>query len=98
MDWRLDMKKWIKLKQGSPAAWLMFLIGLFAIGLVYVVFTEPFSMLYDQLYPAINNTGFSTSATRVHTVWKVFPVILIVALGIWAILRTVRREPDSGFY
>lgn len=91
-------KEWIKLKQGSPAAWLMFLVGLFAIGLVYVVFTEPFSMLYDQLYPAINGTGFATSATRVHTVWKVFPVILIVALGIWAILRTVRREPDSGFY
>ena len=92
----MDMK--IKFKQGSPAAWLMFLVGLFTIGLVYVVFTEPFSMLYDQLFPAINSTGFATSAVRIHTVWKVFPVILIVALGIWAILRTVRREPDSSFY
>lgn len=97
-------------KKGSAWAWLIVLIAMFAIGLIYIIFTQ---ILMGTLFPdvesyldtvtytngsAYNNTDALRTISYLKTAWNVWPIIVFVGLMIVGFVMSQRREPIGYRY
>lgn len=97
-------------KKGGAWAWLIVLIAMFAIGLIYIVFTQ---VLVGTLFPSVesyldtvtyaNGTVYNvTDAKRtinyLKTAWNVWPIFVFVGLIIAGFVMAQRREPIGYRY
>lgn len=85
-------------KKGSAAyVFIVLLASLFVIGLIYVVMARPFDIIYTSLYSNITS-DMQPTAQKIRSVWIMYPMIVIFGLIVWAIISTLKREPDTGMY
>lgn len=89
--------------KGTVIVWLQVLFGIFIIGAVYIIFSY---VLYSDVAgianivntSTINSTQAQSTISIVSTVWRWWPLPLIVGLVIYGIVASQRREPDSYYY
>lgn len=89
--------------KGTVIVWLQVLFGIFIIGGVYIIFSY---VLYSDVAgianivntSTINSTQAQSTISIVSTVWRWWPLPLIVGLIIYGIVASQRREPDSYYY
>lgn len=89
--------------KGTVIVWLQVLFGIFIIGAVYIIFSY---VLYSDVAgianivntSTINSTQAQSTISIVSTVWRWWPLPLIVGLIIYGIVASQRREPDSYYY
>lgn len=90
------VKKLLRSKKANALAWLIALVLVFVIGLVYAVMTHPFTMIYDKLYPNVtanpSEAAYTPTFDKISNVWKIWPILVILGVIIWAIVETVNRN------
>jgi len=89
--------------KGVASVWLSALIGIFIVGLLYVIFSYVlFGQITPVIYPqiqAINATASGLNSTQldntlniISTVWMLFPLIFIFGLIFWAFVASQKTE------
>lgn len=93
------------MKKGSAVAWFNILIGIFVIGLAYLIFSQ---VIYEYIRPTVvsgleslNTTAKDRALDTINLldiVWSYWPLILIFGLLLYGIIQAQRREPDEYAY
>lgn len=84
----------IKSKKAQLVVWLFALVFLFMIATVYIIMTKPFIMIHDQFAGNFTGTIYEPTFEKITTFWVVWPVLVIVGVFVWAILSSMRRDPN----
>ena len=85
--------------KGSAYVWFVILALMFAVILVYNVFSETLSIVSPEVRTFINNTNSSMAGNAtatldtVEVVWRYWPLFFILGLLIWGIVASQRQEP-----
>lgn len=72
----------------------------FVVILLWTLNVRIYQPLEDKVLPMINDTedlNTSQSITNIHTAIKSWPLIIIIGVWIWAILSTLRRDPNVSY-
>lgn len=83
-----------KKSQSQLFVWLFALLFLFLISLVYLIMTKPYIAVRDMFEPNFTGTEFESTFDKINTYWRVWPIILITTIIIWAVLSTMRSSPN----
>lgn len=82
--------------------WVTILVGLFVVGMVYMLFS--YVLYSDQVglenivnSSTWNNTQAQNTLTNINMAWRMWPLVFIVGLIMWGIVSSQRREPDYGY-
>ncbi len=78
--------------QAQLAVWLFALLFLFLISLVYLIMTKPYIQIRDMFEPNFTGSEFESTFNKIDTYWKVWPVLLITSIVIWAVVMTMRTS------
>lgn len=89
------MKRLLKNKKGSAFVWIVFLISLAAVGIVYTIMAQPFSLIYNATWDDIEGTPGEDTINKLVTIYKISPLIVVAGLIIWAFVHMVRRDQGS---
>jgi len=81
--------------QGIAGAWIVGMTSLFVILIVYASMSEPFIQLYDALYNTTNDTATHATMAVTRMAWNKWAIILTLAVVIYIIAYSLRREPDD---
>ena len=76
--------------QSELFVWFFALLFLFMISLVYLIMTKPYILIRDKFEANFTGTEFESTFDKINTYWKVWPVLLIGSIVIWAIVSTMR--------
>ena len=74
--------------------WLFALLFLFLTSLVYLIMTKPFIMIRDMFEPNFTGTEFESTFNKIDTYWKVWPILLITSIVIWAFVSMTRTSTN----
>ena len=93
---------------GTAFSWVYGLISLFGVGIIYIIFNEVFTVyLLPTVVSNINSTTTITTATKntifaqyaqFMTFFHFLPYILFLAVTIYLILASWRKEAEGGYY
>lgn len=74
--------------------WLFALLFLFLISLVYLIMTKPYIMVRDKFEPNFTGSEFEDTFNKIDTYWKVWPILLITSIVIWAFVSTTQNTAN----
>lgn len=74
--------------------WFFALLFLFMISLVYLIMTKPFILVRDKFEANFTGSEFESTFDKINTYWKLWPVILIGSIIIWAVMSTLQNNPN----
>lgn len=81
-------------KKGQAYVWIFALAFLFMIGVVYIIMTKPFITIHDIFAPNFTGTQYEPTIQKIRTFWVVWPILVTVGIIIWALLSSMRRDPN----
>ena len=84
--------------QGVINAWVVGLIGLFVVGLVWLVFSRPFNIVYSTMSALTTDQQALSTLSIVKTAFYAVPILLIIGLAIWILVAGTRKEPYMEQY
>ena len=84
-------------KKGSAYAWFMATVSLFAIGLIYMIMTQPIIKIQQATWSQVEGSEYAQTYNTTVLVWKYWPVVLIIGIIIVAIFASIKREPYTGY-
>ena len=88
------MRKQRNNRKGQVTVWIFALIFLFTISLVYIVMTKPFLLVRDKFEGNFTGTEFEETFNRLNTFWRIWPILVVVGVIIWAVLSSIRQNPQ----
>ena len=90
----------------GAATWIVFLALLFTIWLVYEAFSPAVVGLSTNVEMLVNASDAGTNSVitqnslstlaLIGTVWQYFPILLLFGLLLWAMLGSMKTEPQYG--
>lgn len=83
-----------KNKKAQVGVWLYALLFLFMIGLVYIIMTKPFLAVRDKFAPNFTGTEFEPTFDKINTFWKLWPILVVVGVFLWAFLKGIQQNPN----
>ncbi len=83
-----------KKSQVQLMVWLFALLFLFLISLVYLIMTKPYIMVRDKFEANFTGTEFEDTFNKIDTYWKVWPILLITSIVIWAFVQVTRTTSN----
>lgn len=88
---------------GSGYAWVLVIAFLICLGVMYVVGYGLWYVVFSHLnssYPNIFEPGTQgyTVYIRLNNLWRFFPIIILFAILIWAVLYTIRAERKEIYH
>ncbi len=87
-----------KQKKGQQiTVWFFALIFLFIIGLVYMIMTKPFVLIRDKFEANFTGSEFENTFKQINTMWRVWPILVIMGVIIWAVVASTRQTPNIPF-
>ena len=81
-------------KKGQIVVWLFALLFLFMISLVYIIMTKPFITIHDMFAGNFTGTVYEPTFDKIRTFWVLWPILVIIGVFIWAILSSMRSNPN----
>lgn len=87
-------------KRGAALIMISAIIAIFTILTVYYATTKPFYTLNDNFNASMTaqgNTQAVTSLGRLDTVWRWFPIIMVIGVLFWLFLKLLRRQ-EQNYY
>lgn len=82
-------------KKGDSAAFVVALVLLFALGIIYIGLREAVEHTYAITSTSnYNFTGghHADSAEKLYTIFKWWPIIILLALFLWMLIASLRRR------
>ena len=80
--------------QGELQVWVFALLFLFMISLVYLIMTKPFIMIRDKFEANFTGSQFESTFDKINTYWKVWPILLLTSIVVWAVMSTMRTSSN----
>lgn len=87
-------RKQSKSKKAQIVVWMFALVFLFMISLVYIIMTKPFITVHDTFASNFTGTIYEPTFEKIRTFWVIWPILVIVGVFIWAILSSMRSNPN----
>ncbi len=84
-------------KSQQITVWFFALIFLFIIALVYIIMTKPFITIRDMFVENFTGSDFESTFDKINTMWRVWPILVIMGVIIWAIVASGRQTPNIPF-
>lgn len=84
--------------QSGLGVWLFALLFLFMVSLVYIIMTKPFLMVRDKFEANFTGTEFEPTFDKINTYWRVWPIIVITSIFIWAVVQSNRQSPGPPVF
>lgn len=78
--------------QGVLMVWFFALLFLFMISLVYLIMTKPFLLVRDKFESNFTGSEFESTFDKINTYWRLWPVILIGSVIVWAVMTTLNTN------
>ena len=88
------MRKIINQKKGQVVVWIFALVFLFMIALIYIIMTKPFLLIRDRFEANFTGTEFEETFTRLNTFWRIWPILVVLGVFLWAVLSTIKQNPQ----
>lgn len=82
-------------KKAQAFVWLFVMFVIFAMGLIYTVFSQPFHQVVGILEKNVTGTPYEPTKDKIVTIWDFFLLIFLIAMIIWGILAAQRRNPNE---
>lgn len=79
--------------EGWAGAILIAFLTLFFLILLWNAFTPAVNTVFNSVEPMINDSDGQQVMSYLHISWKYFPILLIIGIIIYVIVRGVTREP-----
>jgi len=85
-------------KKGQNAAlvWIMAIVSIFIVGITWISMAEPFEQVDSKIGSQINDS-FQPTRQKIVSVFKTWPLWVILGIILWALAQMLRREPQAGF-
>ena len=83
-----------KQRKAQVTVWIFALLFLFMIALVYIIMTKPFLLVRDKFEGNFTGTEFEETFTRLNTFWKIWPILVTLGVFLWALLSTIKTNPQ----
>ncbi len=74
---------------GNLTVWIFALMFLFMIALIYIIMTKPFIFIRDKLGSNFTGTEFEETFDRINTFWRLWPVLVIFGVILWAVVSSM---------
>lgn len=84
-------------KKGDFFIWFFALVAIFTISVIYLIMSEPWQQIYDKFEPNLT-TEHKATAHKLQSVWKNWPILMILGVIITAVVMMNRKGPDVGYY
>ena len=81
---------------GVAMTWILIIVLVFILGAVYLLFSNPWDMLYSRFEPNLTADQKAT-AHKLNNVWITAPIILILVIVIAGVIKTMGGSSDTGF-
>ena len=65
--------------------------------LMYLVMTKPYVMIRDKFESNFTGSEFQETFDRINTMWRVWPILVIMGVVIWAVVASGRQTPNIPF-
>jgi len=92
------MKK-IKLIQGAAFVWFVFILFIIVFGFTYSILMKPVGIMYNHDYNdslLVSEDVYQNFYTRSKAIFFWFPLVAILAMVYWAIIRMHQRNEYGG--
>lgn len=86
-----------KSKKGDAVALIIAIIATFAVGVIYIIMSKPYSILWDFANSSVP-AEYQSTILRLKTQWMAWPLIMVGGILLWLILTILRKQRDSGMY
>ena len=79
-------------KKGSGYVWLYGLIMLFTLGLLWILTASPMEKIYDALENSTGDAQMENTKLKMKNNYMIAPLVLMVAIFIFMLIGSQRRE------
>lgn len=91
-------------KKANLMGWFIVLVLIFFIAVAYMAFTQPFRYIDDNYGRKINFTKSADDTehgtqviNKIRMYWRVWPIIIIAFLIVWAFFNSLRQDPNYPY-
>ena len=87
-------------KRGAALIMIAAIFAIFTVLIVYYSTTKPFYVINDNVNASMTlqgNTRALTSLGRIDTVWRWFPLVMILGIVFWLFLKLIRRQQNDYY-
>jgi hypothetical protein len=84
-------------KRGSVWAWFVVTISVFIIAIVYMIMTKPIIEIQKVTNETLNDSDYASTYNRVITVWKYWPIVMLLGLILVGVMYSIKKEPYTGY-
>lgn len=82
-------------KKGAAVTWIAFLVVIFLVGIVYIIMSEPWTILYNTFTTNLTADQLEVS-NKINNMWNLWPLLFIVVAAIITLWKLLKDEPDTG--
>lgn len=86
-----------KNKKASIWGWFMITVAVFVIAILYMILTKPVIEIQKATNDTLNDSDYATTYNQVITVWKYWPIVMLLGLIILGIMMSLKKEPYTGY-
>ena len=86
-----------KAQNSGPAVWFIAMLLIFTIGIIYITMSVGWDAVYDKFQPGLPAEHQAT-ATRMNSIWSLWPLVVTVGIIIWAFIMQSRNNPGTNGY
>lgn len=86
------MNKRYKYKKAHSFVWLYVIVSIFGMGLLYIVFSQPFDNVSDYMSTNLTGSRYESTYTKLIGIWNFWPLIFLIGILIFGIVTTMRRD------
>lgn len=90
----------IKTRNGQPYVLIVFLLGLFMVGLIFVLMMKPMEMVYNDYTvsePQLQEDVYQNFLNQSRTIFLWAPFVILLGLVIWALIESHRKTDMYGY-
>lgn len=84
-------------QNSGPIVWIVAMLLIFTVGIIYVTMTVGWDAVYDQFMPGLP-AEYQGTATRMQTMWKLWPIAVTIGILLWAFIMQTRNNPGGNGY
>ena len=88
------MRKQRNQKKAQVTVWIFALVFLFMTALIYIIMTKPYILVRDKFVDNFTGTEFEETFTRLNTFWRIWPILVLLGVFLWAVLSTIKQNPQ----
>jgi hypothetical protein len=80
--------------KGSIGVWIYVMFIVFIAGFVYIMFSSPWSIMYNKAYSELD-VEYQPTADKINSIWMNWPILIIMSAIFTGVVMTYKGSNDS---